>query len=131
MGTLVWQLNDCWPVASWSITDYYNRQPKAAWYATREAYRDDIIPEIDLTHPIDMKLENPAISWKINGNKIVLKALKAAKYVNITIKGYKGKLSDNYFDVAAGQEKTITYEGGISKAFITVMSLYDVLNRNE
>jgi beta-mannosidase len=131
MGTLVWQLNDCWPVASWSITDYYNRQPKAAWYATREAYRDDIVPGIDLTHPIDLKLENPNINWKVIGNKIILKAVKAAKYVNVTINGYKGKLSDNYFDLTAGQEKIITHEGNVSKPFIIVMSLYDVLNRNK
>lgn len=31
-GALVWQLNDCWPVISWSIVDYYLR-PKPAYYA--------------------------------------------------------------------------------------------------
>jgi beta-mannosidase len=36
MGSLLWQLNDCWPVASWSTTDYYHRW-KAAHYAAREA----------------------------------------------------------------------------------------------
>jgi beta-galactosidase/beta-glucuronidase len=40
MGTLLWQLNDCWPVTSWSITDY-SRQPKAAWYAVKQAYKDE------------------------------------------------------------------------------------------
>lgn len=36
MGSLTWQLNDCWPVASWSTTDYYHNW-KAAHYALREA----------------------------------------------------------------------------------------------
>lgn len=31
-GALVWQLNDCWPVTSWSICDYYLRK-KPAYYA--------------------------------------------------------------------------------------------------
>ncbi|KKY28602.1 hypothetical protein UCRPC4_g00407 [Phaeomoniella chlamydospora] len=31
-GALVWQLNDCWPVTSWSICDYYLRR-KPAYYA--------------------------------------------------------------------------------------------------
>jgi beta-mannosidase len=131
MGTLLWQLNDCWPVASWSITDYYNRQPKAAWYAVKEAYRDDVKPVVDLTRPINMKLENPQIIFQVNGNKIVLKANKEAKYVWIEIKDYSGRLSDNYFDLKAGEQKTISIESPMAKPNVTITSLYDVLKRNK
>lgn len=131
MGTLLWQLNDCWPVASWSITDYYNRQPKAAWYAVKEAYRDDVKPVVDLTRPINMKLENPQITFQVNGNKIVLKANKEAKYVWIEIKDYSGRLSDNYFDLKAGEQKTISIESPMAKPNVTITSLYDVLKRNK
>lgn len=37
MGTLYWQLNDCWPVASWSSLDYYGRW-KALHYMARHFY---------------------------------------------------------------------------------------------
>ncbi|WNQ13170.1 glycoside hydrolase family 2 protein [Paenibacillus aurantius] len=39
MGTLYWQMNDCWPVASWAGMDYFGRW-KAMQYAVREAYQD-------------------------------------------------------------------------------------------
>ncbi|MBQ8823278.1 MAG: glycoside hydrolase family 2 protein [Lachnospiraceae bacterium] len=37
MGTVVWQLNDIWPVASWSSIDYYGRW-KALHYAEKRAF---------------------------------------------------------------------------------------------
>jgi beta-mannosidase len=76
-----------------------------------------------------LPLENPKINWKIKGNEIIIKALKPAKYVYVEIKGYKGKLSNNYVDLSTGEEMKLSFEGKITKPIITVMSLYDVINR--
>ena len=35
MGAVIWQLNDCWPVASWSSVDYYGRWKALHYYAKR------------------------------------------------------------------------------------------------
>jgi len=41
-GTVVWQLNDCWPVTSWSAIDGDGRR-KPLWYALRRAYADRLL----------------------------------------------------------------------------------------
>ena len=42
MGSLVWQINDCWPVASWSSSDYYHRW-KALQYEIKRSFEPIII----------------------------------------------------------------------------------------
>ena len=41
MGSLYWQLNDCWPVASWASIDYYGRWKALHYYARR--FYDDVL----------------------------------------------------------------------------------------
>lgn len=42
MGTIVWQLNDCWPVTSWAAIDGQGRR-KPLWYALRRVYADRLL----------------------------------------------------------------------------------------
>lgn len=78
MGSLVWQLNDCWPVASWSTTDYYHNW-KAAQYALREACKPVILaPQVTAD---SLKL------WVVNDLPTPL----AGTYT-LEIKGFDGKL---------------------------------------
>jgi beta-mannosidase len=45
MGTLFWQIDDCWPVASWSSMDYYGRW-KAQQYMAKRAFTDFLISPV-------------------------------------------------------------------------------------
>ncbi|MEI6456269.1 MAG: glycoside hydrolase family 2 protein [bacterium] len=45
MGTLYWQLNDCWPVISWSSRDYYGKK-KALHYWLKDLYAPILISPV-------------------------------------------------------------------------------------
>jgi beta-mannosidase len=46
MGTLYWQLNDCWPAASWSSLDYYGRW-KALHYMARDFFAPRLVSGVE------------------------------------------------------------------------------------
>jgi len=131
MGTLLWQLNDCWPVSSWSITDY-SRQPKAAWYAVREGYRDEVKVENDQEDPKDWRLKKPSFLIKRDETALLITSNVDAKYVYVW-EDDGTVFDDNYFDLKAGETKKVRlkyrYFGPDEEKRIKVKSLYDVLNK--
>lgn len=47
MGTLYWQMNDCWPVASWAGMDYFGNWKALQYYAKRSF--SDVLVSVDGT----------------------------------------------------------------------------------
>lgn len=131
MGTLLWQLNDCWPVTSWSITDY-SRQPKAAWYAVKEAYRDDRLPVKDSVLPKDWRRTKPNFTIKLQGQRhLSIESDQDVQYVYLYKDSGDFDIDDNYFCLKAGEIKIISLSNryfGINEVpQIRVKCLYDVL----
>jgi beta-mannosidase len=53
MGTLFWQHNDCWPVASWSSRDFYGRW-KAQHYFAKKAYENILVSPLAAGDRLDI-----------------------------------------------------------------------------
>ena len=222
MGAIVWQLNDCWPVISWSSIDYCGRW-KALHYAekrffaplllsceeegmmtqeadmnrehftfeksirlnvaneTREEQKVQVswavrngkakvlrhggvtelcvpaltsvwldkvmLPEIDVfseyvsyelkkegevvsegtvifSYPKYFRYEDPELSWRTEGDEIVVSAAAYAKSVEIQNEAEDFVLSDNYFDLNGG-EKRVKIVSGKAEG-VKVRSVYDI-----
>ncbi len=68
MGSLFWQIDDCWPVASWASIDYYGKW-KAQHYFAKYAFNDVLVsPEIS-----DGKVKVYVVSDKLEDKKAELK----------------------------------------------------------
>ena len=58
MGTLYWQLNDCWPAPTWSSIDYYGNW-KALHYTVRDDYRQvAVLKKTDLKGNVQLFLKS-------------------------------------------------------------------------
>jgi len=197
-GTLYWQLNDCWPVASWSSIDYYGRW-KALHYAAKRFYApillsaeetrckadlhvtndttrafkgavrwtletldgeilrekqakmmarsgaDTTAASLDFSNDITddnrrhvvlvyelmdakgewvsggvvpfvpskhLELVNPGLTWQAFDMgthwAVTLRAQSLARFVEIKLKDMDSLWSDNYFDIPAGRQRTVT-----------------------
>lgn len=61
MGSIYWQLNDCWPVASWSSIDYFGRW-KALHYGAKRMYAPVLITAINEGARVKFSLCNERLS---------------------------------------------------------------------
>ena len=41
-GSIIWQLNDCWPVSSWALVDS-DLQPKLSYYLVKNSFQDPFL----------------------------------------------------------------------------------------
>ncbi|MBN2047414.1 MAG: glycoside hydrolase family 2 protein, partial [Anaerolineaceae bacterium] len=60
-GTLYWQLNDCWPVASWASIDYFGRW-KALHYSAKRFYEPVLLSLFDEGSHISIHLTNDTVN---------------------------------------------------------------------
>lgn len=222
MGAIVWQLNDCWPVASWSSIDYFGRwkalqyfekrffaplmiscceegllsqdpNPNARFYDVEKSIRLHVanetmqeqkvlvrwslrdsrsrvigeekcrevkvppldgvwlekeeFPEADyLEHhvvyeclmdgkvisegsvlfsmPKFYQYRDPALTVRREGDELVVRAEAYAGFVELQNEKEDLILSDNYFDMEAGEKRVRILEGDAGK--VSVRSVYDI-----
>ncbi|MFW6286685.1 MAG: beta-mannosidase, partial [Candidatus Sumerlaeota bacterium] len=78
MGALIWQLNDCWPVASWASIDYYGRW-KALHYMARHFFAPVLISGVE-------KPEDKTVEIHVSSDR--LKNIKAtARWIVTRVNG--------------------------------------------
>ena len=75
MGTLYWQLNDVWPVTSWSSVDFFGRR-KASHYAIKNAFEPLLMAVKEQDDSYDLFLVNDGIQEEKGFLKVELKDFK-------------------------------------------------------
>jgi beta-mannosidase len=99
MGSLYWQINDVWPVASWSSTDYYQRW-KALQYYVKKGFEPILVtPYIDgiklKVGIVNDKLEDITAQLRLKlmdfNGKVIWEEMSVAEI--------PANSSDDYFDV--------------------------------
>ncbi|MFW5657711.1 MAG: glycoside hydrolase family 2 protein [Bacteroidota bacterium] len=69
MGSLYWQLNDVWPVASWSSTDYYQKW-KALQYYVKKGFEPVLVSPYEDELKLKVGIVNDRLE-QINGQLIL------------------------------------------------------------
>ena len=105
MGTLFWQLNDCWPAISWSSIDYFGNW-KALQYKAKKAFENVLISPTIRENYIDTHIINDTFK-EINGT-LTLKYLDFKGNIlwsdNLEI-NVKANTSEEYYNISLGDFK--------------------------
>jgi beta-mannosidase len=96
MGSIFWQLNDCWPVASWSSIDYYGRWKALQYYARRFYAPVLVSPHVEdgalKVYIVSDKVKSEPASLRVRlmdfDGKVLLEETSAVKVEPLTSKVY-------------------------------------------
>lgn len=115
MGSLYWQLNDCWPAASWSSIDYYGRW-KALHYHLKKYYRDILLS----AESSDGKLKIHAVSDLPEERKV---------RIYLRIIDFEGNFlaEDNSLQILNPDSALLVYEQDINEFLTDKEKKYHVL----
>ena len=115
MGTLYWQINDCWPVVSWSSIDYYGKW-KALQYKVKKTFKTFLISQ----EVNDEKLQFFVVSDTIH-SKDALLDIKLIDFSGSILKKWKQEItvapnqSKIYFEIP---EKVFSEYGNLNNVLI-------------
>ncbi|MGD0681861.1 MAG: glycoside hydrolase family 2 protein [Terracidiphilus sp.] len=95
MGSIFWQLNDCWPVASWSSIDYYGRWKALQYYARRFYAPILVSPHVEdslKVYIVSDKVKTEPATLRVRlmdfDGKVLLEETSAVKVAPLTSKIY-------------------------------------------
>ena len=110
-GTLIWQMNDCWPVVSWSLADYLGR-PKAGWYEARRLFAP-----VFITIQIQLPPKTTDL-WQLHQQEPWTQLARTVHLVNDTLAPVSGQVRLRLIDFKgnARWEKTVAAEVGANAA---------------
>ena len=97
-GTIYWQLNDSWPVFSWSAVDYFKR-PKALYWYTKRFYRDIL--------PVCLRYDDGVVLKIINDRESIYGDLQVDAYDMQTGEKLFEKI---YEDIRVGEDDVVSVD---------------------
>jgi len=116
-GTLYWQLNDCWPVASWSSLDYFGRW-KALHYSAKRFYAPVLLSIEDQGMQMDVHVTSDVTESWTGTVQWVLMTLKGevleSGYEWATVNPLESvRVLSKVFDLDASQRRSTVFISGL------------------
>lgn len=126
MGAIYWQINDCWPVASWSSIDYFGRW-KALHYYAKRFFSPILLSVCEEGTKVELNVSNETLNifkgriiWKLRDNtstiitqgsrEVSLDALSAVNFDILDFDGLldsRSKKMSTYFEYSLVQDEKL------------------------